>query len=173
MFLVFKIQVSWFEQKRFDGSLRQQQEALKLGKGHLAEGSMVLPWLDNSWLAEQWIKFGKYIVCPHCCSCVLVCAHMFLCQQAYCLHQHLTAEVQHSHTGATPLCCCLFSATHWPVPLGRLYVCCKIWFESTIMTHGPPVALCLAYWCKTPDWGCVFVCGENDEVLHSAGACSR
>ena len=65
-------------------------------------------------------------------------SHLYVSKQPALSHQHLTAEVQHSHTDTMPPCC-LFSAMHQPVPLGRSYACCKIRFESMIMTHGPPV----------------------------------
>lgn len=89
------------------------------------------------------------------CTCLHVC--LYVSAHSAVSHRHLTAKVQHSHTHATPLRC-LFSPVHRPVPLGRLYACCKIRFGSKIMTRGLHVHSILM---QDAYWECVFVCSEQ------------
>lgn len=103
----------------------------------------------------------------------LACVSMCICTWVSVLpraQQHLTAEVRHSYTDATPLCCCLFSPVHWPVLLGRSYACCKIRFESPIMTHGPPVRCILMQ--DTRLRVCVFVCTAR-KMCEERGCATR
>lgn len=83
------------------GSMKQQQNALRLGEGFggdMAEVCTGLPQQDKAWLT----------------SLSLMSAHMYLHAHLNpaLFDQHLTAEVKHIQRDSTSLCCCLFSPMH-------------------------------------------------------------